>query len=477
MTTTCPVARGIDPLEPTMLVDPYPVLNRLRQEGPVFYLPELDHYVVTRYEDIEGILLDRDTWSAANASSPLMPICPAAQDVLATDFRRVPTLNNSDPPRHGPMRKSVLAVMTPRRLNALEPTLRQFAENLVKAFEGEPVVDLVEAFAFPFPGFGAFSLLGFPEGDTDLLKEWSRTRVLLTYGRLSEEEQVATAKDVVAMWLYVEDFVERRVAEPVDDLTSDLVRLSHERPEQVNQFDIVNIVYSMALAGHETTCNAIGNGMYALLRRREQWQRLVDQPELIPNAVEEILRYEGPVLYHRRIAKVDAEIGGVAIPAGAKVMMCFASADHDPAQFGADADEFKVDRADAELHLSFARDSYRPRAVHDDDAGHGAGARPGHRVQPQPPVPGAQGAARRAPRSGSLPVSELNVDEARFADAQRVVKVAALRGTPMEGDSCGSCFYYVEPGADLAFCAHEKLQILVGASWWCHFWEMTESGH
>ena len=100
------------------------------------------------YEDIEGILLDRDTWSAANASSPLMPICPAAQDVLATDFRRVPTLNNSDPPRHGPMRKSVLAVMTPRRLNALEPTLRQFAENLVKAFEGEPVVDLVEAFAF-----------------------------------------------------------------------------------------------------------------------------------------------------------------------------------------------------------------------------------------------------------------------------------------------------------------------------------------
>ena len=74
-------------------------------------------------------------------------------------------------------------------------------------------------------------------------------------------------------------------------------------------------------------------------------------------------------------------------------------------------------------------------------------------------------------------MSELNVDEARFADAQRVVKVAALRGTPMEGDSCGSCFYYVEPGADLAFCAHEKLQILVGASWWCHFWEMTESGH
>src|SRR5947209_5544807 len=178
--TTCPVAHGYDLLDPAMVTNPYPALNQWREETPVFYVPDIDHYVVTRYNEVEAILLDRDTWSAANASSPLMPVCPAAQEVLSGDFRRVPTLNNSDPPRHAPMRKSVLAVMTPRRLRSLEPTLRDYAENLVKSFRDEKVVEFVERFSFPFPGFAAFSLLGFAEADTDMLKDWSRNRVLLT---------------------------------------------------------------------------------------------------------------------------------------------------------------------------------------------------------------------------------------------------------------------------------------------------------
>jgi hypothetical protein len=353
--TGCPVADGYDLLDPAVVSDPYPPLDHWRAETPVFYLPDIDHYVITRYADIEQVLLDRDAWSAANASSPLNPMCPAAQEVLSQGFDRVPTLNNSDPPRHGPMRKSVLSVMTPRRLRALEPVLRDYAAELVEGFRDEPVVDFVESFAFPFPGFAAFSLLGFPEGDTETLKEWSRNRVLLTYGRLPEADQVATARDVLAMWKYVEAFVAGRWDTPVDDLTSDLVRLSHDKPEQLNQFDIVNMVYSMALAGHETTCNTIGSMVLALMRRRDQWQELIDDPSRIENAVEEALRFDGPVLYHRRIAKVDTEVGGVAIPAGSKVMMAFASADRDPSQFGDDADSFRIDREDAELHLAFGK--------------------------------------------------------------------------------------------------------------------------
>jgi len=163
---------------------------------------------------------------------------------------------------------------------------------------------------------------------------------------------------VLAMWRYVKEFVALRVADPVDDLTSDLVRLAREKPEQLNDFDIVNIVYSMALAGHETTCNTIGSGVYALLRNRDQWRRLVEDPSRITNAVEEILRFDGPVLYHRRTAKIDTTVGGVPIPAGARVMMCFASADHDPAHFGADADEFQVERAEAEMHLAFGKGAH-----------------------------------------------------------------------------------------------------------------------
>lgn len=355
----CPVAHGYDPFEPSVVVDPFPVLNQLREDAPVFYLPELDHYIVTRYEDIEAILLDRETWSAANASSPLIPLCPAAQKVLEEGgYRRVPTLNNADPPRHGPMRKAVLAVMTPRRLRALEPMLREYATGLIEGFRDEPEVELVEAFTFPFPGFAAFSLLGFPREDTDLLKEWSRTRVLLTYGRLSEDEQVAAARDVVAMWQYVERFVADRWSTPQDDLTSDLVRLARDKPDQLTEFDIVNIVYSMALAGHETTTNTITNGVYLLLKHRDSWLKLVNNPGIISNAVEEILRFDGPVINHRRVARVDTSIGGVPIPAGAKIMMCFASADRDPRVFGQDADEFHPERSDAELHLAFGKGAH-----------------------------------------------------------------------------------------------------------------------
>ena len=353
----CPVAHGYDPLAPATVLDPHVALKALRDETPVAYMPDFDHYIVTRFDDVEKVLLDRQSWSCANASAPLITVCPAAQAVLNDGFRRVPTLNNADPPRHGPMRKSVLSVMTPRRLNALEPVLREYCRNLVIEMAKQPVVDFVDAVAFPFPGFAAFSLLGFPDEDTEQLKVWSRTRVLLTYGRLSDEEQVAVAWDIVHFWQYVERFVAARWETPGDDLTSDLVRLSKDKPEQLNQFDIVNIVYSMALAGHETTCNTIGNGLRALLTNRSQWQRLLDDPTLIPNAVEEILRFDGPVINHRRLARVDVEIGGITIPAGSKVMLGFASAGRDPGVFP-DGDMFDVGRENAELHLEFGKGAH-----------------------------------------------------------------------------------------------------------------------
>jgi cytochrome P450 len=252
------------------------------------------------------------------------------------------------------MRKSVLKTMSPRRLRSLEPSLREYASHLVDELAAQDRVDLVPAFTFPFPGYAAFRLLGFPPEDTDTLRQWSERRVLLTYGRNDDATQVEIAKEIVAFWQYVERHVARCKAELGDDLTSDLLRLSAEQPELCTEFDIVNMVYSMALAGHETTTNAIGSGLRALLTHRDQWQALIDHPETIENAVEEILRYDGPVINHRRIAKVDTEIGGCPIPAGGKIMMCFASADRDPSRF-VDPDEFRVDRDNAVDHLAFGK--------------------------------------------------------------------------------------------------------------------------
>jgi cytochrome P450 len=255
------------------------------------------------------------------------------------------------------MRKSVLTVLTPRRIRSLEPQLRANAEEIVLGFRDEPVIDLLGRLAFPFPGFVAFSLIGFPPGDIEQLKEWSAIRVQLTYGRLSEAEQVAAARTIVEFWNYCEAHVDARKAQRADDMTSDLLDLADEKPEQLNEFDIVNMVYAMALAGHETTCNAIANAMRNLLPDRIQWQRLIDAPELIPNAVEEALRYEGPLLHHRRIAKVDTEIGGVRMPAGAKVMMSFAAAGRDPEVF-ADPEVLDIGRENAGMHLQFGKGAH-----------------------------------------------------------------------------------------------------------------------
>ena len=354
----CPVAHDFDLESPEGLLDPYPLLEALRRQSAVFYVPELDHYIVTRYADIEQMLLDRDTFSASIASSPLRPVSEQAQRVLDDGgFHRVPTLNNADPPRHAPMRKAVLRCLTPRRLKQLEPSIRTMATSYVDALRKETTVDLVEALSFPLPAQVAFALLGFPEGDTEQLKRWCGERVLLTYGDLHSEDQVKGAEAVVAFWQYIERLVASRLAEAADDTTSDLLAIHRESPKEVTVADVVNILYSLALAAHETTTNLISNGIRQLLLHRGEWERLCAEPFLIPNAVEEALRFDGPVLIHRRRAKVATRVGGVPVPADARLMMVFASAHRDEAAFR-DPDAFDVTRPDADLHLAFGRGAH-----------------------------------------------------------------------------------------------------------------------
>jgi cytochrome P450 len=355
---TCPVAEGVPWLDQDFLVEPFDVLARLRSESPVLYEPGIDHYLVTRYDDIVQVLLDRESFSAANASAPVWSPAPVAQRILAEQgYKRVPTLNNADPPRHGPMRKAVRTCMSPRRLRALEPDLAAHARHLVEDLADSKVVDLVADLANKLPPYAGLGLLGIPESDFDQIIGWSEKRVLFTYGRLPEDEQVAVARNVVAFWAYVEDFVRARDAERADDITSDLLRYRDENPDEVTSGDVVNIVYSMALAGHDSTRNLIASGLRRLLTDRSQWDALCADASLIPNAVEEALRFDPPVLGHRRIANVDTSVGGVPVPAGARLVLLFASAHRDRCHF-ADADALDVRRDNAEEHLSFGKGAH-----------------------------------------------------------------------------------------------------------------------
>lgn len=349
---TCPVLEGFDPMSASFLAEPYGFLSALREESPVFYEPALDYYLVTRYADVEAVMKDRERFSASNASSPIWPVAPEARAILDAGFPRVPTLNNADPPRHTVMRKAVLACLPPRRFAALEPALREYAGALVEHLVAQPVVDLVAEFSFPFPAFAAFSLLGFPHEDTDMIRGWCGRRVLLTYGRVPADEQVEIARNVVEFWQYTEQFVHTRHQDLGDDFTSDLLRLHDEDPERISVFDIVNIVYSMALAGHETTMNAITNTAAALLAERERWEALCADPSLVPGALEEGMRFDSPIITWRRVAREDSDVGGVTIPAGAKVMLLFGSAHYDPARFSR-PEAFDPARPNASDHFAF----------------------------------------------------------------------------------------------------------------------------
>jgi cytochrome P450 len=351
---SCPVAHDFDPLASAFLTDPFPLLAQLRAEGPVFYQPEYDLYFLTRYDDIEQVLLDRDTFAAANASSPVFAPCAAAAKILAEGVSRVPTLTNADPPRHAPMRRAVQNNLTPRRLTALEPIMREQSRRLIEAFRHQPTADLVAQLAFPLPAYAGFTLLGFPEEDWELLKSWCSKRILITYGRLAEDEQVEVAHNVVSFWEYCKQHVARREAEPGNDFTTDLLAWRAEHPEEVTFNDAVSIVYSIALAGHDSTTNLFTNGLRYLLAHQDAWQALVADPSLIPNAVEEMLRFDPPILGWRRVTTTDTTVGGVPLPKGAQVFMTFASAHRDAQQFP-EPDTFDITRDNARTHLSFGK--------------------------------------------------------------------------------------------------------------------------
>jgi cytochrome P450 len=187
-----------------------------------------------------------------------------------------------------------------------------------------------------------------------MLKAWCSKRILITYGRLPEDEQVEVANNVVAFWNYCEAHVAHREVEPGNDFTTDLLAWRAEHPDEVSFNDAVSIVYSIALAGHDSTTNLFTNGLRYLLANQDAWQAIVADPSLIPNAVEEMLRYDPPILGWRRITTTETVVGGVPLPKGAQLFMTFASAHRDADKFP-EPDTFDITRDNARAHLSFGK--------------------------------------------------------------------------------------------------------------------------
>ena len=341
-----------DEFQPFDVADPFAFYQRARSETTVFYSPELDYWVVPRYEDVLAILRDPATFSSENAQRPFSPPPPAVERILAGGLSAKSGLLGRNPPDHTRLRSFVNRAFTPRRVAVLEPQISEIAGRMIEGMAPRGRGDWVADLAYDLPALVIFLLLGIPDSDVPNVKTWARSRVQINFGDLPEADQVAHAKNVVAYWRYCEALVDERFVQPGDDLPSDLVREYRRGDKSITKDEMAGLVFGQLTAGHETTTGLLATGFLQLLRHREQWEALCRDPGLIPNAVEELLRFCTPVLAAKRQVTQATTVGDVELPTGANVLLLLGSANHDEAVFPG-GDGLDICRPDVSRHLAF----------------------------------------------------------------------------------------------------------------------------
>ena len=350
-TTGCPVHHGYDPFAMT---NPFPVYRELRAEEPVMYDERIGYWVVTRYDDVKAVFGDWETFSSENAQAPVRERGAQARRIMDDGgFTAYSGLSARIPPEHTRIRKIVQRAFTPRRYRVLEPSIRQHVVRLTTAMlaREDHEGDLLRDLAYEVPTVTILTLIGADVSRVDTFKRWSDSRAAMTWGDLSDAEQVPHAHNLVEYWQECRRLVADAHEHDRDTLVGDLVR-AQAAGDEISDEEIASVCYSLLFAGHETTTTLIANTFRVLLGHPDQWRRVVADPSLIASAVEEVLRYSGSIVAWRRRALRDATIGGVDIPAGADLLLVMGSANRDESHFD-DGEAFDLDRANSRDHLSF----------------------------------------------------------------------------------------------------------------------------
>jgi cytochrome P450 len=344
---------GFDPLGAEYIADPYPFLATAAAAAPVFYCESIDHWVVTRYHDIRHIFRTPTLFSAANANSPLRPPCPMAAKALEEGgFKSVPTLANVDPPAHTRVRKIANVAFTPKRVAEMEPFVRELTVKFCNERLRDGHADIVRDFAWALPALVLFRILGVPDDEVARVKEGSWSRILFTYGLPSESEQVRAAEGLAAFWRIAESLVRDRMTSPRQDFVSDLINAKDSEGKGLATEQAATVVLNLLFAGHETTTGLLGNAFRRLLADRDSWEAICHDQNLIPGAIEEVLRLDTSVIAWRRRTTQEVGIGGVPIPQGAKLLLLLGAANRDPSVFP-NPDRLDIRRPNAREHLSF----------------------------------------------------------------------------------------------------------------------------
>lgn len=338
------------PLEGEQLENPYPFYARARQEEPIFFSSDLGAWVVTRYEDVQTVLNQAEIFSSKDALHPVVTLPPAVLAELRKGFPPVPGTIERDGRAHTLMRNAVGRAFAPRRLQALEPFIRDVASALVDAFIEDGHAEMISQFAYPLPLEVVLHLIGVPKAEMGTAKKLSDSASMLFSSRLPEEQLVECARDFVRIQRYFIELLNERRSAPQEDLLSDLLALPPEE-QPFTDPELARALTGTLIAGHETTSQLIGNGLALLLETRERWQALCKHPESIPQAIEEVLRYDAPVPVFFRTTTREVALGGITLAPETLVMIVFSSANRDEAQFPR-ADQFDMQRA-PNRHFAF----------------------------------------------------------------------------------------------------------------------------
>jgi hypothetical protein len=352
----CPVSglgAQFDPFESAYLVNPFPFLERARSEEPIFFNSDINYWIVTRFEDIKGIFKNHKVFTAENTITPVVPFPDHILKMLTDgDYTPEPVLSNNVPPSHTRIRSKVNTLFTPKRMADFEPDICKIVNDQIDKFVGNGCGDIVKELTYDLPALVLFHILGVPECDVSQVKEWAGNRIKLYYGKPTAEEQIEMTKNLVPFWKYTQELVSRKLADPQDDLTSDLIRIRDGDDNILSINEICSLMITLLVAGHETTTAQMTNGIYYLLSERTKWDELRNNFKLIPNAVEEILRFDPAVCAWRRVAREAVTIGGIDIPKDANLLLMLNSANRDAAIFE-DPDQFELRRESANQHIAF----------------------------------------------------------------------------------------------------------------------------
>ncbi len=337
-----------------MMVDPYPIYRRLRDEAPVFWSDEWKAWVVSRFDDVATSLKDKENLSNENRQGLLFAgltdderqqLCPlrhyfAQKDVIG-----------SDPPDHTRMRALVQKAFTPKTILGLEPRIRELAESMIAPAVAGGRFDFIHEVAHPLPVMLIAEMLGAPTADRHLFKKWSSD--ILAFqgtGRTTFGPAMLSQTSLVAMFTYMNALIDERRARPQDDLITALA-LAEEGGQGFTRDELLATCNTILTAGHETTTNLIGSLVHLLLTHPEQWAALRANPALIHPAIEETLRYEAPKQRNFRRVKKRHTFNGVEFAENEMVFQVIGAANRDPANVET-PESFEIRRGKID-HLSF----------------------------------------------------------------------------------------------------------------------------